>query len=77
MEEKITKLITMIIKNSNKSNRNYFEIYLDGSFKRISINVRNKETHEFIETREVYLEQIEPTKIDELIKFIEDYEEEK
>lgn len=73
MEEKLAKLILAINECSDKSDKIYFEIEFSGKFKDIELEVRYKEGHSLIEKRTLYLEDADTEKIDDLIKFVEEY----
>lgn len=72
MEEKLTKLFITVKDFSEKSEKYYVEFRVD--FVGIEISIRNKHNYEYIETRTIYLKEIGTSKIDELIKFIKNYE---
>lgn len=73
MEEKLVKLIIVAREFSEKSKKYYAEISFDGYFGQINISIRNKK-HEYVETREIILKNVEKTKLNEVIEFIKNYE---
>ena len=73
MEEKLGKLI--LIHSKFKSHNVYVDIESLGNIETLEVAIRNKETHEFVETRAISLNSLNKNKIDELIEFIKSYEE--
>lgn len=75
MEEKLVKLFLVAKEFSEESKKYYAEISIDfDGLSKLEIAIRNKNSHEFIEIREIYLEQRGTSKIDELVEFIKNYE---
>lgn len=75
MEEKLVKLFLVAKEFSEKTEKYYVEIKVDFSrINKLEISIRDKQEHNFIEIREIYLKEIGTSKIDELIEFIKNYE---
>ena len=76
MEIKLVEIISEAIKLSEMSEKYYIEIEIDLFFKTIEINVRIKENYDFVEKITLYLDKLEAENIDQIIKHIQDYEDE-
>lgn len=74
IEEKLKDLFIAVYEFSQKSRKLYMEILFDGNDKELEINVRTKYTHNYIETRNIYLKNVKETVLDNLIKFVEEYQ---
>lgn len=74
IEEKLKDLFIAVYEFSQKSRKLYMEISLDGNDKELEINVRTKYTYNYIETRNIYLKNVKETVLDNLIKFVEEYQ---
>lgn len=74
IEEKLKDLLIAVYEFSQKSRKLYMEISFDGNDKELEINVRTKDTYNYIETRNIYLKNVKETALDNLIKFVEEYQ---
>ena len=77
MEEKLTRLFIAAKEFTEKSKKFYAEIEYNGAINKIEVNIRVKIEHGYVETREIYFENANINKVDELIEFIKYYEEAK
>lgn len=76
LKEKLAELILAIINLDEKSKKACAELdYMNGTFNRITIRIRKKEHYEVIENRELYIEGINAKKMDEVIAFINNYDD--
>lgn len=76
MEEKILEVILEAKKISETSKKYFVEIGFNGCFNKLTINIKLKNSYEYVETIEIYLNKIETERITEIVEMMKKYEEE-
>lgn len=74
MEDKLAELILTGKEFTKKSDKYYVEVGYNGGLNRIEVSIRIKKEHSYVEKIEIYLDNNNLNKIDELIECIKEYE---